>query len=89
VIAKTPIVYRILLILKLGKPMTTLIQNLHGTLGVSALACRWMVFNLIARPRYQGMPVTAQPQNSARDTPGLPGVMLGGFLYRDHMYPCG
>jgi hypothetical protein len=49
-IAKTLILRRILLILKHVRPWTTLIQNLHRTPGVSALACRRMVSNLTVRP---------------------------------------
>jgi hypothetical protein len=50
VIVKSLILCRILLILKLGRPWTALIQNLQGTPGVSALACQRMVSNLTARP---------------------------------------
>jgi hypothetical protein len=50
VIVKTQILYRILLILKLGRPWTALIHNLQGTPGVSVLACQQMVSNLIAMP---------------------------------------
>jgi hypothetical protein len=50
VIVKTLILCNILLIVRLGRHWTALIQNLQGTPGESALACRRMVSNLTVMP---------------------------------------
>jgi hypothetical protein len=47
-IANTLMLCRILLMARLSRHWTVLIQNLHGTLGVSVLGCQWMVCNLRA-----------------------------------------